>query len=596
MRGFIEELRYRNVLRVAAAYVVLGWLIAQVADLVASVFKLPDWFMQMLIVLLLLGLPVALVLAWAYELTPEGVKKAWEVPADAPKDPRAGRVLNIVTIVTLVIVIGWLAWDKLHRSAPAPLSTDKSIAVLPFDDFSPAGDQAWFADGLTEEILNSLARTTDLQVASRTSSFAYRDSSEDIPAIAGALGVEHILEGSVRRAGNRLRVTAQLIRAADDKHLWSETFDGRNDDSIQIQEEIAFEIANALQTAMDPEELARMVSAGTRSVEAWETYLRGLALDAQVSDQNDLDRVYDVIAVFEEASSMDPSFADAQLQLAEKWEKQLDPTSLHYVPSGPPRSEKRLRYEKAINAAIKHARSDMTRLEAEMRAAAFDVRLADQVALAERMVELEPGRRIGWAWLAYLYQIIGEFEKARDAGFEGWAREATIDVRDGAIIENVHRASPQGAVTLVDEALQSPSPTANVIYQSHRALLAVGQIERAAGLIDMYRERANDEEGVLIMRLRQACAEDRVAEADALYEALDPGSNVQWLYLKTLGFDDRARELLRPLDTPENLVTLSGYLAYRFFEPRDYPLLWRVLTAQDINRPPATPLAYRCQR
>ncbi len=596
MRGFIEELRYRNVLRVAAAYVVLGWLIAQVADLVASVFKLPDWFMQMLIVLLLLGLPVALVLAWAYELTPEGVKKAWEVPADAPKDPRAGRVLNIVTIVTLVIVIGWLAWDKLHRSAPAPLSTDKSIAVLPFDDFSPAGDQAWFADGLTEEILNSLARTTDLQVASRTSSFAYRDSSEDIPAIAGALGVEHILEGSVRRAGKRLRVTAQLIRAADDKHLWSETFDGRSDDSIQIQEEIAFEIANALQTAMDPEELARMVSAGTRSVEAWETYLRGLALDAQVSDQNDLDRVYDVIAVFEEASSMDPSFADAQLQLAEKWEKQLDPTSLHYVPSGPPRSEKRLRYEKAINAAIKHARSDMTRLEAEMRAAAFDVRLADQVALAERMVELEPGRRIGWAWLAYLYQIIGEFEKARDAGFEGWAREATIDVRDGAIIENVHRASPQDAVTLVDEALQSPSPTANVIYQSHRALLAVGQIERAAGLIDMYRERANDEEGVLIMRLRQACAEDRVAEADALYEALDPGSNVQWLYLKTLGFDDRARELLRPLDTPENLVTLSGYLSYRFFEPRDYPLLWRVLTAQDINRPPATTLAYRCQR
>lgn len=596
MRGFIEELRYRNVLRVAAAYVVLGWLIAQVADLVASVFKLPDWFMQMLIVLLLLGLPVALVLAWAYELTPEGVKKAWEVPADAPKDPRAGRVLNIVTIVTLVIVIGWLAWDKLHRSAPAPLSTDKSIAVLPFDDFSPAGDQAWFADGLTEEILNSLARTTDLQVASRTSSFAYRDSSEDIPAIAGALGVEHILEGSVRRAGNRLRVTAQLIRAADDKHLWSETFDGRNDDSIQIQEEIAFEIANALQTAMDPEELARMVSAGTRSVEAWETYLRGLALDAQVSDQNDLDRVYDVIAVFEEASSMDPSFADAQLQLAEKWEKQLDPTSLHYVPSGPPRSEKRLRYEKAINAAIKHARSDMTRLEAEMRAAAFDVRLTDQVALAERMVELEPDRRIGWAWLAYLYQIIGEFEKARDAGFEGWAREATIDVRDGAIIENVHRASPQDAVTLVDEALQSPSPTANVIYQSHRALLAVGQIQRAAGLIDMYRERANDEEGVLIMRLRQACAEDRVAEADALYEALDPGSNVQWLYLKTLGFDDRARELLRPLDTPENLVTLSGYLTYRFFEPRDYPLLWRVLTAQDINRPPATPLAYRCQR
>ena len=596
MRGFIEELRHRNVFRVAAAYVVLGWLIAQVADLVAGAFKLPDWFMQMLIILLLLGLPVALVLAWAYELTPEGVKKAWEIPADAPKDPRAGRVLNIVTIVTLVIIIGWLAWDKLHRSASAPLSTDKSIAVLPFDDFSPAGDQTWFADGLTEEILNSLARTTDLQVASRTSSFAYRNSKEDIPAIAAALKVEHVLEGSVRRAGGRLRVTAQLIRAADDKHLWSETFDGSSDDSIQIQEEIAFQIANALQTAMDPDELARMVSAGTRSVEAWETYLRGLALDAEVSGQNDLDRVYEVIAVFEEAASTDPSFADAQLHLAEKWKQQLDPTSLHYVASGPPRSERRQRYEKAINAAIKYARSDMTRIEAEMRAAAFDVRLADQVALAERMVELEPDRRIGWAWLAYLYQVIGEFDKARDAGLEGWARPATIDVRDGAIIENVHRASPQDAVKLVDEALQSPSPSANIIYQSHRALLAVGHVERAAGLIDIYQQRANDAEGVLIMRLRQACAEGRIADADAIYETLEPDSSVQWLFLKTLGFDDRARELLRPLDTPENLATLSGYLAYRFFEPRDYPLLWRVLTAQGINRPRATPLAYRCQR
>jgi TolB-like protein len=498
--------------------------------------------------------------------------------------------------VTLVIVIGWLSWDKLHRSAPAPLSTDKSIAVLPFDDFSPAGDQAWFADGLTEEILNSLARTADLQVASRTSSFAYRDSPLDIPTIAEALDVEHILEGSVRRSSDRLRVTAQLIRAADDKHLWSETFDGNNEDSIKIQEEFAFEIARALQTAMDPEELARMVSAGTHSVEAWETYLRALALDAEVSDRNDVARLYDVIAVFEEAVAIDPAFADAQLQLAEKWEKQLDPTSLHYVASGPSHAERRQHYERAIKAAIKHARSDMTRIEAEMRAAAFDVRIADQVALAERMVELEPDRRIGWAWLAYLYQIIGEYDKARDAGLEGWAREATSDVRDGAIIENVHRASPQDAVVLVDEALRSPNPTPNIIYQSHRALLAVGQIERAAGLIDLYEQRANDEVGVLIMQLRQACAEGRVADADALYEVLDPDSNVQWLYLKTLGFDDRARELLRPLDTPENLVTLSGYLVYRFFEPRDYPLLWRVLTAQDINRPPATPLAYRCQR
>jgi len=596
MRGFLEELRYRNVFRVGVAYVVVSWLIAQVADLVSDVFKLPDWIMQVLIILLVLGLPIALFLAWAFELTPEGMMKADEVPADAPKDPRAGLVLNVVTMVTLLVAVGWLAWDKLHRSVSELAPTNKTIAVLPFDDFSPEGDQAWFADGLTEEILNSLARTTDLQVASRTSSFAYRDSPLEIPAIAEALNVEHILEGSVRRASDHLRVTAQLIRAADDKHLWSETFDGGSGDSIKVQEEFAFEIATALQTAMDPEELARMVAAGTRSVEAWETYLRGLALDHEVSTQMQVDRVYDVIAVFDEAVAMDPSFADAQLQLADLWEKQLNPASMQYTSAGPPRSERRQLYDRAIDAAIKYARSEMTRTEAEMRAAAFDVRLADQVALAEHMVELAPDKRIGWSWLNYLYQVIGAFDKSRDAGLRAWAAPAEIDVRDAVIIENMQRASPPDAVSLVDEALQSPDPTADVIYQSHRALLTAGQIGRAAGLVDMYAQRANDEEGVLIMQLRQACAEGRVADADEVHKALGEGAASQWLFLKTLGFDDQARELLRPLDTPENLVTLSGYLTYQFFEARDYPLLWRVLKAQDINRPPATPMAYRCER
>jgi len=596
MRRFIEELRHRNVIRVAAAYIVAGWVIAQVADLVASAFNLPNWFMQVVIILLVLGLPVALFLAWAFELTPEGMKKAHEVPMDAPKDPRSGRILNAFTIVALVIAVGWLAWDKIHRTPATIGPVDKSIAVLPFDDFSPEGNQQWFADGLAEEILNSLARAIDLQVASRTSSFAYRDSTEDIPSIAKALDVNHILEGSVRRDRDRLRVTAQLIRAADDKHLWSENFDGSTEDSIKIQEEMALQIANALQTAMDQDELARMVAAGTRSVEAWETYLRGLALNHEVSSRNDLDRAYEVIAVFEDAVAIDPSFADAQLQLADLWQKQLDPTAIEYDPSVMPRAERRQRYDAAIAAAIEHARSDMTRTEAEMRAAAFDLRISDQIALTQRMVELAPDSRIGWSWLNHLYQVVGEFDKSVEAGFKTYSLEATIDVSDGAIIGNTSRASASEAITLVDEMLQSPNPSPNVIYQSHRALLAAGQVDRAAGLIEMYEQRSSDEVGVLFMRLRQACAEGRVADADEIYPALkhDPGS--QWLLLKTLGFDDQARDLLRPLDTPENLVALSRYLTYRSFEARDYPLLWSRLTAQGINRPPARPMAYRCPR
>ena len=596
MRGFIEELRYRNVFRVAAAYVVGSWLIAQVADLVTDAFSLPDWVMQMVIILLVLGLPVAVFLAWAFELTPEGVKKAHEVSEATPRAPGAGRILNVVTIVMLLIAVSWLAWDKIHRSPVIIASVDKSIAVLPFNDFSPDGNHSWFADGLTEEILNSLARTTDLQVASRTSSFAFRDSTLNIPSIATELGVNYVLEGSVRRDDERLRVTAQLIHAANDKHLWSETFDGTIEDSIRIQEEIAFEIAAALQTTMDPDELARMVAAGTRSVKAWETYLRGLALKYVVSSQNDVHRVYEVIAVFEEAVSIDPSFADAQLQLADLWEKQLNPTATEYDPSGMPRAERRRRYDAAITSAIEHARSEMTRTEAKMRVAAFDLQLTDQIALAQRMAELEPDKRVGWSWLNHLYQIVGEFDKSVEAGFKAWSLEASIDVSEGALISNTSRASAQAAVTLVEEALRSRNPSPSVIYQSHRALLAAGEVERASGLIETYERTANDKDGLLLMQLRQACAEGRVADADEFNAALDENSVSQWLVLKTLGFDDQARDLLQPLDTPENLVALSGYLTYRNFEARDYPLLWSVLTAQGIDRPPARPLAYRCQR
>lgn len=596
MRGFIEELRYRNVFRVAVAYVVVSWLIAQVADLFSDVFNLPDWFMQVLIIVLALGLPVAAFLAWAFELTPEGMKKAHEVPVDAPKDPRAGLALNVVTMVTLLIAVGWLGWDKFHRAAPESVPTDKSIAVLPFEDFSPEGDQAWFADGLTEEILNSLARTPDLQVASRTSSFAYRDSGDDIPGIAAALGVAHILEGSVRRAGDRLRVTAQLIRAADDKHLWSENFDGTNQDSISIQEEIAFQIASALQTAMDPGELARMLSAGTRSVEAWETYLRGLALDHEVSNQMDIGRVFDVIAVFDEAVALDPGFADAHLMLAELWQGQVNPTLTSYAPDGPPPAERRRRYDAALAAAIKHARSEFTRTEAEMRAARVDVRLADQIELAKRMTELEPHRRSGWEWLQYLFVMTGEFDKAREAGLTGWALEPEPGESGSVLITSMADASLDDTLLMIDEALEAPNTPPIILYQSHRALLAAGQVERAAKLIEPYAEQSTDEEGKIMMRLRQACAEGRRDDADALFTAVDENSNTRWLFLKTLGRDDEARELLRELDNPETLATLAGYLTYRSFEARDYPLLWKTLTSQGINRPLARPLAYRCQR
>jgi len=597
--NLFDELKHRNVFKVAVAYAVTGWLLAQIADLVVDAFNLPDRFLQMIIILLVLGFPLALFFAWVFELTPEGVKKARDLPADMPKDPRSGRILNRVTIVTLLVAVALLGWDKLHGPTGEvdAAVTDKSIAVLPFADFSPGGDQAWFADGLTEEILNALARTPDLDIASRTSSFAYRGTTDDIPAIAAQLGVAHILEGSVRRAGDRLRVTAQLIRAADDKHLWSENFDGSSEDSIEIQERIAFEIASALQTAMDPEELSRMVSAGTRSVEAWETYLKGLAAFQYGFDSGSREKVFEAIELFEQAVEVDPGFTDAYLRLADLWQSQIDPTTTVYADTDIPLAERRAHYLRAIDGAAKTARTEMMRLEAELRVAGFELRIRDQIALAKQMTELEPGQATGWGYLAFLYVMTGEYDQARSAILTAWPLAGVRDEYGKSfLVEFMQRASVDDVMPLVDALLQEPKLAPGDLYQAHRALLAAGEIEQAAGVAARFLRMAGDSSGQTLVRIRQACAEGRVSDADRIYEEAGPGTATRWLYLKTLGRDEEARTFLQPLDTPETLSVLAGYLGYVSFEVRDFPVMWQALTAQDIHRPPARPLRYRCQR
>jgi TolB-like protein len=261
MGKLFAELKRRNVVRVGIAYMVLGWVALQVGDILFDMFEAPVWVGKTFAGLLLLGLPFALLFAWAFEMTPEGVKKTAEVDASDSITHSTGRTLNYVIIAALVVALGYSMWSNKATDIPVDdVAVDRSIAVLPFVNMSSDKEQEWFADGLTEEILNSLARTPDLLVASRTSSFQYKGQNQDISAIATALGVAHILEGSVRRGGDRLRVTAQLIRANDGFHLWSETFDRKPKDVIAIQEDVAFEIANALKTAMDPAALKKMVS------------------------------------------------------------------------------------------------------------------------------------------------------------------------------------------------------------------------------------------------------------------------------------------------------------------------------------------------
>ena len=602
--NLFEELRHRNVLRVGAAYAVLGWLLAQIADLVVDAFNLPDQYLQMIIIALVLGFPVAVFFAWVFELTPEGLKKAKDLPADAPKDPRSGKILNRLTMGLLVVAVVWLGWDKLQGpvTEPEPLATDeqhvtdKSIAVLPFADFSPDGEQGWFADGLTDEILNALARTSDLRVASRTSAFKYRDTEGDLPRIAAELGVAHILEGSIRRAGDKLRVTAQLIRAADDMHLWSDTFDGSTDDSIEIQEEIAIKIAQAMETAMDPDELERMLSAGTRSVEAWELYVRA-NVDAYASDMP----MSEVVDLLERAVAIDPAFVDAHLGLAHLWMSHLNPAQTVRYEATISQEEARRRFYDAISKAQEFARSEASRAEYDAIRARFDIRLTDYVAAIRRFVDTRPESYSAKAQLMSALILVGDYDTARRVGAEAMRLAMAADDPTAGVFQFLHRVDLPAALQMAEAAMARSNVNAETLYQAHRVFLYAGAVERAAQLAQLHGARATDQSSITMVNIRQACAEDRVADAEAELAALqetEAGGLVdnRWLFLKTLGQDDEATEAVRYLDEGDGLFALSGFMHYTHFDPRPFPNLAARLEAQGIQRPPPTEIPFACKR
>ncbi len=286
MGQFFTELKRRNVFRVAVAYLVSGWLVLQIVDVVIGNIGAPRWvFSVFLLAGIVLFVPV-LVFAWAYELTPEGLKRESEVDRSHSITSRTGRKLNLVTIGMLVAVVGFVILERVMfpvaMNVPAvaevddteitvTTTDDKSIAVLAFDDLSPGGDQAFFAEGLSEEILNVLAQVPGLKVAGRTSSFAFRGKDTDLREIGEILNVAHVLEGSVRKAGDRIRVTAQLIQASDGFHLFSKTYDRDLTDVFSVQDEIAALIGEALEAELQRAGALPVVA--ETDVEAYDLYL-----------------------------------------------------------------------------------------------------------------------------------------------------------------------------------------------------------------------------------------------------------------------------------------------------------------------------------
>lgn len=433
--SLFNELKRRNVFRVAAAYVVISWLLIQVIGLAADSFSAPEWVMKMIIVVLLIGFIPTLFFSWAFELTPEGLKKESEIATEQSITNHTAKKLDVITLVAVMLIFGLLFVDRYFPHQDKPLisptasssissnqqtkneNRERSIAVLPFIALSSNLNDQYFGKGIAEELLNALAQFPDLKVSARTSSFSFEGKNIDLSKVGEILGVAHVLEGSVRSSGNKVRVTAQLIRTSDGIHLWSKTYDGNLDDLFAVQDEIVTEISHTLQIRLGVGSGAVRSSAFKVDPNAYQNYLRGLELWSTRSiDENRTE----AIKSFRLTTSQDPVFADGWATYG---------VSLAYsLPSeaalGMNIDQHLIETKKALEMALQ--------LEPEnVRAMAGlvvvylgqDLNIEKATVYAEEGVRLAPNASESYYSLGYLFSLKGDFIHSLQA----YERAATLD-------------------------------------------------------------------------------------------------------------------------------------------------------------------------
>ena len=336
--SLFTELSRRNVFRVGIAYVVASWLLLQVVDVLADILELPEWVPKFFLVILAVGFVLAVIFAWAYEMTPEGLKREKDVDRSRSITDETGKRLDRITIAIVVLAVGVLVTDRylLPTQQDTPPTTPAieqtvderipSIAVLPFANMSADESSGYFSDGLADTLLHMLAQISELRVAARTSSFQFRDQNIDIRDIGSQLQVSSVLEGSVQRAGNKIRVTAQLINVDDGYHLWSGNFDRELDDIFAIQDEIAHEVVRALQVSLLGSEVERLQMRSTDNVDAYTEYMLGI--DAM--DQFSFESLPRAEQHFKRAIELDPDYAIAHARLAQSYIEMFDTGLIGY--------------------------------------------------------------------------------------------------------------------------------------------------------------------------------------------------------------------------------------------------------------------------
>jgi len=525
--SLFDELKRRNVFRVAVAYTVITWLLAQVADLAFDNFGAPEWVPKSVLFVFVLGFPLAVFFAWAFEMTPEGVKREKDVDRSQSITPTTGKRLNHLIIAVLVAAVGFLLLDKFVLEGTAEITVadvpaleiEKSVAVLPFVAMSNGPDDEYFADGLTEEILNSLAHLPDLLVTARTSAFSFKGMDIPIPEIAAKLGVANIVEGSVRRSGDRLRVTAQLIRAEDGFHLWSETYDRSTNDSFGVQDEIAEKVASALDVVLDDEQLERMRSSGLRNPEAFVAFQKGRELydKAHGYELDDMSKgLLLANEQFAKTIALEPGASQAHFIYADYY--------IHFLVDS---YDPEVTLQSKMNDALESAK---TGLQRAMETATTEGHRLD--AALEFTLIAEDWRRMGELFSSVLqsdgcvnpswWGTLGYFTESLDESIAVWRRAMECDplsFYNYTYVAALHTqyGDFQAAIDTATHGLKIVHHR-QIVDQLVRAYIAAGQFDEALAANQRY---LDDPRARRHNQLRIAAAQGNEIEARALFEALE---------------------------------------------------------------------------
>ncbi len=520
--NFFAELKRRNVIRMAGLYLLGAWLLTQVASTVFPAFDVPGWALRGLIITLVLGFIPAMIFSWVFELTPEGLKRDEDVAPEQSIAPQTGRRMDRMIIAVLVVALGYFGFDKFvlaprrnaaeshpagPTSEPAVGGNSKSIAVLPFDNLSEDKSNAYFAEGVQDEILTRLAKVADLKVISRTSTQHFKSAPDNLPQIARQLGVANILEGSVQRSNDQVRVNVQLINALTDAHLWADIYDRKLTDIFAVESDIAKTIADTLQVKLTGSEKLLLAKSPTENPEAYKLYLQGRFF----WNKRTVGDFRTAISFFERAVALDPNYAAAHAGLAQTY------LLIPVFGGGSPREF----FPKAMTVARRAIALDEASAEGHATLAMlllFDFKFAESEQEFRRAIALNPNYATGHHWFGNsLLVTLGRFDEAIKEGERG------VDLDPLSLIINADLGSTLLIARRYDEAiaqlqrtLQLDPKFAYARWNLGEALYFKGDIPAAIHEYEQAAALDDDPQIIALMVVAQAAAGHREKAMDFL--------------------------------------------------------------------------------